>query len=298
MSRIPGNAFASTPAAEVIQVAGEFTWRVRRGETCRVTDYVAPPLMLSREASGNDLNWSLATYVAPEVIGEAFKLPGRMIAPLGVFANQPNPWEETHRRVCRLFWQLALVAVALQAFFTFIGGSTLLLLRQELTLTAQSTEDSVTTREFTVRDRPRKLTVRNATSLGNNWVGLDLLLVNKESGQARPASRELAYYYGRDGGENWSEGSRDDEVVFRDIPPGTYYLTVDPEIAPEKPVALRDVIEVTSGGAGWSNFALLMVLLVAFPVFTRLRHAAFEARLWAESDHAPASADDSSDGDD
>jgi len=54
--------------------------RVRRGETSRVVDYVAPPLLLSRESTDNDLNWSLATYVTPEVIGEAFKLPGRMIA--------------------------------------------------------------------------------------------------------------------------------------------------------------------------------------------------------------------------
>ena len=43
--------FATTPVAEVIQVAGEFTWRVRRGETSRVLDYVAPPLMLSREST-------------------------------------------------------------------------------------------------------------------------------------------------------------------------------------------------------------------------------------------------------
>jgi ribosomal protein L37AE/L43A len=50
--------FATTPIAEVIQVAGEFTWRVKRGETNRVVDYVAPPLMLSRESTGNDLTWT------------------------------------------------------------------------------------------------------------------------------------------------------------------------------------------------------------------------------------------------
>ncbi len=289
--------YSTAPSAEVIQVAGEFNWRVRRGETSRVVDYVAPPLLLSRESTDNDLNWSLATYVAPEVIGEAFKLPGRMIAPVGIYANQPNPWAETHRRVCSLFWKLALVAVVLQAFFGLLGGGKVLL-RQELTFSPQMAEDEVVTNEFEVRDRPRKLTVRNSTSLDNNWIGLDLLLVNKASGQAWPAARELAYYHGNDGGESWSEGSRSDEVVFLDIPPGTYYLTVDPDIAPEKPVPVRDVIEVSSGGAGWSNFIIVMLLLVFFPVFTRLRHGAFEARRWAESDHAPASSGGSSDGDD
>jgi ribosomal protein L37AE/L43A len=289
--------YSTAQSAEVIQVAGEFTWRVRRGETNRVVDYVAPPQLLSREATDNDLNWSLGTYVAPEVIGEAFKLPGRMTAPVGIFANQPNPWAETHQRVCSLFWKLALVAVALQGFFGLLGSGKVLL-RQEFTFSPQMTEDSVVTSEFEVRDRPRKLSVRNSTSLDNNWIGLDLMLVNKASGQAWPAARELAYYHGNDGGESWSEGDRSDEVVFLDIPPGTYYVTVDPDIAPEKPVPVRDVIEVSSGGAGWSNFVMVMLFLVFFPVFTRLRFAAFESRRWAESDHAPVASSDSSDGDD
>jgi hypothetical protein len=289
--------FSTTPAAEVIQVEGEFTWRVRRGETSRVVDYVAPPLMLSRETTDNELGWSLGTYVAPEVIGTAFKLPGRMIAPLGVFANQPNPWAETRRRVWSLSWKLLLAAVLLQVFFHFVSGGRLLL-RQDFTFAPQMAEDTLVTREFAVEGKPRKITVRNTTSLDNNWLGLDLLLVNKATGEAWPAGRELAYYYGRDGGESWSEGSHRDEVVFRDIPPGTYYLTVDPGLAPEKPVPVRDTIEVLSGGAGWSNFVMVLIFLAFFPFFAQLRHAAFEAGRWAESDHAPDSGGDSSDGDD
>jgi hypothetical protein len=159
-------------------------------------------------------------------------------------------------------------------------------------------EDTLVTREFAVEGKPRKITVRNTTSLDNNWLGLDLLLVNKATGEAWPAGRELAYYYGRDGGESWSEGSHRDEVVFRDIPPGTYYLTVDPGLAPEKPVPVRDTIEVFSGGTGWSNFVMVLVFLAFFPFFAQLRHAAFEAGRWAESDHAPDSGGDSPDGDD
>ena len=289
--------FATTPVAEVIQVAGEFTWRVRRGETCRVLDYVAPPLMLSHESTDSEQNWSLGTYVAPEVIAEAFKLSGRMIAPVGVYANQPNPWQETNRRVFKLFWKLALAAIVLQVFFTYIAGGRTLL-RQDVVLSPQMEEDSVVTREFEVRGKPRKIVVRNSTSLDNNWIGLDLMLVNKASGQAWPVTREIAYYYGRDGGESWSEGSRDDEVVFLNIPPGTYYLTVDPDIAPEKPVPVRDTIEVRSGGAGWSNFVMVMIFLSIFPVFTLMRRAAFETGRWAESDHAPVSSGDSSEEDD
>lgn len=283
--------YASTATAEVIQVSGEFTWRVKRGETSRVVDYIAPPLMLSRESTANELSWSQGVYVAPVVIAEAFKLPRQLPTPSDVFANQPNPWEESHRRVCQLFWKLALFAVLAQAFFFFVSGGHALL-RQDLLFSPQMTEDAVQTREFEIRDQSRKITVRNKTTLDNNWIGLEMLLVNKVTGAAWPAARELSFYQGYDDG-HWTEGSNEDEVVFLDIPPGTYYVAVDPDMSAEKPVPVGDTIEVLSGGTGWSNFVLVMLFLVIFPIFTRLRHAAFEAKRWAESDHAPATSNDS-----
>ncbi len=282
--------YASTASAEVIQVAGEFTWRVKRGETSRVVDYVAPPLMLSRESTANELSWSQGVYVAPAAIAQAFNLPGQLPAPIGIFANQPNPWEESHRRVCKLFWKLALFAMLAQAFFFFISSGHSLL-RQELLFSPQMTEDTLQTRDFEIRDQSRKITVRNKTTLDNNWIGLEMLLVNKVTGAAWPAARELSFYQGYDDG-HWTEGSNQDEIVFLDIPPGTYYVAVDPDMSAEKPVPVGDTIEVLSGGTGWSNFVLVMLFLVIFPVITRLRHAAFEARRWAESDHAPASSGD------
>lgn len=287
--------FSTSPAAEVIQVAGEFTWRVRRGETSRVIDYVAPPLMLSSESTDSDLSWSQGVYLAPEAITEAFKLSVPLPEPVGIFANQPNPWAEPHRRAWRLFWKLALATILVQAFFVFLSGGKLLL-RQDFVFDPRAA-DEVQTREFEITGKPRKIAVKNTTSLDNNWMGLDLLLVNKSSGAAWPAARELSFYSGYDDGR-WTEGSQDDEVVFLNIPAGTYYLTLDPDMAPNKPVAVRDSVEVHTAGAGWSNFVLVMAFLAVFPLFAYFRYAAFEARRWAESDHAPVSSDDADGSDD
>jgi len=286
--------FSTTQAAEVVQVAGEFTWRVRRGETNRVVDYVAPPLMLSSESTGNDLSWSQGNYVEPQVIAEAFKLKEDLPAPTGVFANQPNSWSETNRRIWGLFWKLALAAILVQAFFIFVSSGKVLL-RQDFTFEPMRGEE-VQTREFEIAGKSRKIAVKNETSLDNNWIGLDMVLVNKTTGAAWPAARELSFYSGYDDGR-WTEGSQSDEIVFLSIPAGTYYLTLDPDMAPDKPMAVRDSVEVHTAGAGWSNFVLVMIFLIIFPIFSAMRHAAFEARRWAESDHAPVSSDDS-DGDD
>jgi len=278
--------FSTTPAAEVIQVAGEFTWRVKRGETNRVVDYVAPPLMLSSESTDSDLTWSQGLYVAPETIAQAFRLPGELPKPIGVFANQPNPWAETNRRIWRLFWKLALAAIVVQFFFVFISGGKQLL-QQDFSFEPQSSGE-VQSREFEITGRPRKIAVLNSTSLDNNWIGLNLMLVNKGTGAAWPAARDLSFYRGYDDGQ-WTEGSAADEVVFLNIPAGTYYLTIDPDMAADKFLVVRDRIEVHTAGAGWSNFVLVIVFLLVFPLFTTMRRAAFEGRRWAESDHAPSS---------
>ncbi|WP_295006364.1 DUF4178 domain-containing protein [uncultured Dechloromonas sp.] len=287
--------FSTTERAEVVQVHGEFTWRVRQGETNRVEDFVAPPLMLSRERSGKDLSWSQGGYVQPAAIAAAFGLPGSLPEPIGVFANQPNPWADTTRRIWSLFAKFLLAAVLVQAFFMLISTEKLLL-RQDFSFEPRSS-DEVQTREFQITGKPRKIAVRQATSLDNNWIGIDLLLVNKTTGTAWPAARELSYYWGYDDG-SWSEGSRSDEVVFQNIPAGTYYLTLDPDMAPDKYVAVRDQLEVVTPRTGWSNFVLLALFLLVFPVFATLRRAAFETRRWAESDHAPAGSDDAGGDDD
>ncbi|MBS1191069.1 MAG: hypothetical protein H6R10_2861 [Rhodocyclaceae bacterium] len=286
--------FSTTPSAEVIQVAGEFTWRVKRGETTRGVDYVAPPLMLSLESTSNELSWSRGTYVEPEVVRSAFKLPAPLPDPVGVYANQPNPWEATHRKTCRTFWGLAVAALLAQLWFASAAGEQQLL-RQELDFSPQNAEQTQTTAPFEIKGKPRKIVVKNHANLDNNWVGLNLTLVDKNTGAAWPAVRELSYYAGRDEDGSWSEGSQDDEVVFAGIPPGTYYLAVDPDLAPEKPVPVHDTLAVETGGPGWSNFVLVLIFLVLFPLFSRLRRGAFEASRWAESDHAPAGSGDSDD---
>lgn len=282
----------STYRAEVIQVAGEFTWRVRRGETAEVADFVAPPTLLSRERTDNEITWSRGSYVEPTVIREAFKLAA-LPEPIGVYANQPSPWAETHARLCRLFWRLTLVAMAFQASFVFVGSSQSLL-RQDLEFSPANQEETQATRTFELK-RQGKLTVQNATNLDNNWVGLNMTLVDQKTGAAWPANREISYYHGYEDGESWSEGAQEDEVVFRDIPPGTYYLAVDPDLSQEKPGPVRTSLTVSRGGAGWSNYVLLMLFLAAFPIFSRLRMASFEVRRWAESDHPMVTSSDSDD---
>lgn len=277
--------------AEVVYVAGEFYWRVSVGESCETEDFIAPPLMLSRELTNKEVTWSQGEYLPLETLQSAFRPKTPLPSPVGVYANQPNPWEERHRGICKLFWKLALAAVVAQLLFVFVFSS--VAFKHRLVFTPTEDEVTATTPEFVLKSTVRKLEVRHSTDINNNWVSLTTTLIDKNTGRAWLGMQEIAHYSGVDGGESWSEGSKGDELVFKSVPPGTYYLAIDYELGTDRRASVVDSIEVVKNAPGWSNFVFLLIFLVIFPLFSRSRRAAFETRRWSES--GLVSADDDED---
>jgi len=267
--------------AEVVYVAGEFYWQVAVGENCATEDYVCPPHILSREVSENEVSWSQGEYLLPETLRTAFAQTDPLPSPQGVYANQPNPYLERHRRVCGLFWKMALVAVVLQLAFVVFGATGSVLKHRFVFAPGQ--EATATSPEFVLPGRVRTLRLNHATNVDNNWVSLSTTLVDKASGRSWTGFQEVAYYHGVDGGEGWSEGARNDDIVFRNVPAGTYYLVVDYEAGKDRSAAIVDQVELARNAPGWSNFAFVLIFLAAFPLFTRTRRAAFETQRWSES---------------
>ena len=94
----------------------------------------------------------------------------------------------------------------------------------------------------------------------------------------------MSYYAGVEDGEAWHEGSPEDKVVCRRLPPGRYYLRVAPDRdAGAQPFSYtmtvkRDVPRV------WPFLAALVLL--ALPVLLAAFGAVnFEYNRWRESDH-------------
>ncbi len=287
----------STGKAEVDYVVGEFYWRVSVGETCLVEDYICPPEMLSREVTNKEASWSQADYLEPEALRAAFGIAFLTPARIGVYANQPNPHEAGFWKSFSAFWKLGVLATLVQLAFVFFFSSQVVL-KQQLVLSPFNHEATVTSQEFVLHSRARSLRVKHGTDLENNWVSIVTTLIEKQSGEAYQGVQELAYYKGYEDGESWSEGSKDDAIAFRNVPPGTYYLNIEYDLADEKPnVAVADKLEVVRNPAGWSNYILVMIFLAAFPLYARWRKSAFETRRWAESDLGGGD-DDSGDDDD
>ncbi len=280
-----------TCTANVAYVLGAFNWRVSVGESAQIGDYVAPPRMLSIEKTANEITWSLGEYLPADEVAQAFKLAKPLPRPSGVYANQPNPRAEGFRQTLSFCWKLMVAgfAVHLLLMLFSLGGT----LTEEV-FTIGAGERALTSKPFELTKSGTTLRVENESDLNNTWVDLNMQLINEKTGESWQAARGISYYSGVDGGESWSEGSQSDDVVFLDVPPGTYHLAIDGEGGPELAARGTATIKtrVRRAGALWTNFFLLLGVLAVFPVWAFIRMNSFEKKRWMESDHPPVSDDD------
>lgn len=282
--------------AQTFFVLGEFPWEARTGDQVEDDDFVAPPYMLSRERTPDEVTWSLGTYTAPERIAQAFKLPS-LPPPRGVFANQPNPRAGAAGAMRGTF-------MLLLGFLTVLTVARFITARNESVFT-QGYEYSAETGDtaafvtpvFTLDGHTSNVEVDIRTSLSNAWAYYNLALLAENGGPGYDFGREVSNYSGYEDGEAWHEGSPADKVVLPSIPPGRYYLRVGLERDRGQP-PFSYTLSVRRDVPRLWPFAVALVLLAAPVLFAAFSSVNFEYNRWRESDHPWVTTSSDSDDDD
>ncbi len=297
--------------AKLDYVVGEFYWALKVGDTVEARDYIAPPRMLSEEidyggageaepaparpagrkrraqalAEGSEITWSLGTYLEPEEVWQAFKLPGRDPGRVGVGAAQPSPWAEKRRGL----WGWALLAAAsigLLYLVTLVAGGRQLY-EQSFTLATAaqpgSPEAAVFVGPLEVPSHAN-LALDVRADVDNSWLYVDGALINDETGALDEFDAEVSYYHGTDSDGAWTEGGRIAHAYVADVPAGRYTLRLAPSWELGKQPAGYEVT-VRSRVPRLYQLILAWLALLAYPVWVSWRHYRFEFRRWAESDH-------------
>jgi hypothetical protein len=273
-------------------VIGEFPWEVRLGDKARTRDFVAPPHMLSEEATADETTWSLGTYTSPAYIWEVFKLQGKPHAPRGVYANQPDPSAGSFGRMMKLFGIFAAAIVAL-FLFRALTAQRSEVFRQSYTVLSRNPDSTAfVTPLFTLGGRTSNVQVTIDTDLANNWAFFNLALINEQTGTAYDFGRQVSYYSGNDSDGRWSEGSTTDRSYVATVPPGRYYLRVQPELGNDNPRPMSFRLVVKRDVPRFMFYAIALGLLAIPPLFAGIRKHNFEQARWAESDYAPETSDD------
>jgi hypothetical protein len=268
-------------------VLGEFPWAVRVGEPAKVSDYVAPPRVLSREETGHEVTWSIGEYVQGRDVWKAFSLPGKPPTPVGVYANQPSP-SKNLGTLWRTFLRLAVALAVLMVILSALTQRSQVF-QQTYTFDRRAQleqrEASFVTEPFELKGHTSNVELTTEASVNNSWIGVSYALINEDTGQAYDFGREVSYYSGRDEDGDWTEGSTRDVMVVPSVPPGRYYLRIEPE-ADVAPGSIRYRITVRRDVPSFLLYGLALLALAIPPGFATWRSISFEHRRWAESDGA------------
>jgi hypothetical protein len=274
-----------TADATTTFVLGEFPWQIRVGDTTTGSDYVAPPLILSAEVDADkEVTWSLGRYVSGDEIWKSLSLPGRPPRPVGVFANQPSPFQG----VTGAMWRKAAMLVVLA---TLLWIAHLASARGQQSFAGNFVFDPTAVADatlvspvFELDGRPTAVQIETTTSLDNQWMFVGYALVNDDTGQAFEVARDVSYYHGVEDGESWTEGSPRDSVDLPSVPAGRYFLRIETEgERTASPVRYRVRVVRDVSTSLWCLVAV--VLIVVPPILAWRRALAFERQRWQESDH-------------
>jgi hypothetical protein len=292
--------------AETVYVIGEFPWEIRRGDVVETNDYISPPQLLSSETTEDEQTWSLGVYRTGDEIKAAFKDARGLEKARGVFANQPSPSKGRSGRMWRT-WAVLMAALVAVCIFDLSTAS-----REELH-SARYTFDKVAvangtatadnggafvTPIFTAHGRTSPMEITVEANLSQDWMYLNIALINVATGTAREFGREVSYYSGRDSDGSWSEGSNTDRVRIASVEPGQYYLRVEPEGGDISRIGGGTVdysLRVRHGVPVFGFYVLAFLLLLIPPIITGIRSASFEGQRWNESDYAPVTRSDDDD---
>lgn len=274
---------------QTLYALGEFDYNVLEDDNLNVSEYIHPPYILTQEKNNKQSDWYLGEYKTPNEIATAFGLTiDKLPAQHGIGANQPSPIDRKWQPL-KFFSLIALFVLVVSHILVSLMKPNRTLHNATYTTTADSSKQAeqnsfkpIVTPSFEV-DGPTMLEITLSSPLDNQWVELPVSLINEETGKTYSFTKALEYYYGVDGGESWSEGSRDDEANLSRVPSGKYHLNLYPYAENRQflnvSVIVRQVTPI-------SNVIIIGVLLLLYPIFQFFRQRWFESSRWSTSDYS------------
>lgn len=268
-------------------VAGECYWQVAAGEQAEASEYVEPPESINLDEVPGEVTFTHGVMIDPAEVKDGFKLKAPMPTPQGIAPAQVNP----HKRALpsQFGWAAlwTVLFIALLVIFS-MRGDTHQFTRTVFTVPPDVKSGSPESQQFSepfavTAKVPLEVTLE-ADYLANDWLAVQLDLVNEDTGEVIQVSPETEYYSGVTDGESWSEGSRSATKQTSEVEPGRYTLRATPMFQAPLPIPRTYLVKVAAdSGVGLFCPFLVFVLLIAGPLITALRSSSFETRKWNDA---------------
>ncbi|MDV6235531.1 DUF4178 domain-containing protein [Leptospira ellisii] len=282
---------------------GEFYYKISAEDTAELSDFIAPPRMLSSENTKTEIFWSIGEYIPRDDLAKAVQGEAELPSPIGIGIVQPNPYEKLKKRNIKIAAWLSAVMLAVQIGFCLNAQDKEVLSKQLFYVRnpapGGTTEPSFVTETFQLEGSSRQnVQIKlNVPDLSNRYIYYSLALINTQTDVAYDTGLEVSYYEGVEDGESWSEGSKSAEVVIGEVPAGEYYLRLESES--DFPAGKGSEVSLSiRRDVDQSFYYFLFLLGVWLPVpYSFLRSFSFEGSRNEKSDFAPVGYDSDDDDD-
>lgn len=272
--------------ADVIYARGEFfndifdvTLNARNHE------YISPPYFLSSESDNQAYRWFKGEYINQADVASAFNLTtNKLPKKEGRGYTQPFINSFTKETLITVSVLLALLLVALQLLFHNTASDKIIYQQSFNGNTLKEGQKMFVTPAFEVEGGTKSLVVNVSAPISNDWFFGDFVLVDEKNQTEYEFSKEIEYYFGSEGGESWTEGSKEGEAFLSQIPAGRYHLNIYPEFSFENK---QFTIEVRRDVPNMSNMWSTLVLIGLFPAYYFIRRYYIESKRWSDSDYSP-----------
>jgi hypothetical protein len=271
--------------AEVVYAKGEFFFDVV-GITSTTTneDYIAPPFLITVERSEDSIVWCKGEYFSRKEISSIFSIPAdKLPSKEGIGYTQPFNTS---------FSRNALIGATLVALVLIVLLQILLSSYSEEKVVYHGTfhendlkgEKVIVTPTFELSEGLSSLEFYIEAPLSNDWFYGEFSLINENDGTEYNFSKDIEFYYGREDGEDWSEGAKVGSAYISKIPGGKYHVNIYPEFS----MVNKDFsVIITRDVPTTSNFWITGLAIVLFPVLYLIRNHTRERRRWSDSEYSP-----------
>jgi len=275
---------------------------------------VSPPYILSSEQGEGEINWSRGEWIEGAELARHIRCPDgeppRVLPPESTYVAPHQPFRQRGILAVTAALVVGMIAAAI-GLSVYLPSRPIALvfdppLRSpvpppepgagDAPLALPSSSTATTSRVHFSQpfelEGGLNLGFHFAAPLDNQWLYVAADLVNEETGAIESFDAQLEYYHGVEGGESWTEGSRDQSVYLRAVPAGRYVLRLEsmwqggPLDHPTLDIRMRQgefLLRWLFAGLG---------LLLPIPLLVGVRWVVVEHRRWSRSDHPWGSSDE------
>jgi Domain of unknown function (DUF4178) len=271
--------------SEVLFASGEYFADILDvTETSQHFEHINPPYILNFEENNKRLGAYLGEYISPTTVLTAFNLPKATFPKKEGFGYTEPLLFAFKERSLMMVTLGALIAATLIFIFFNNTATNKKVLQANFDSKDLGTQKMFATTSFELEGDLKNLEVKISAPLSNDWFYAEYSLINEATDEEVIFTKELEYYRGTEGGEDWTEGTNESSAFLSSIPGGKYHINIYPEFSLSNH---EFTIQLFRDVPFYSNFFISITLLCVFPLGLLIYKSHKEKQRWSESEFGP-----------